>query len=409
MMTKGREPQQKRQLDETERAQWLAQLQGTDFLQEVVNEEFRRTGQADVHMAAAAGGTQVKSIEGAFFMADLLARSGAIPKAWMGKDDKPNIPGLVIAMLAGQRVGLDALASVQKIMVVNGIPSLWGGAPLAICMTRPDVFDVSQLDEWWEFDGQRENRQPGVEDWQKGKVTACATVCRVGGKPYTFRFSVDDAKKAGLWGSEKKLYGPYPQRMLKHRALGFAITDRFQDVLLGLGIQGVTTVEQDDEDDQEPPTRQSVLDRVAATVPREMGPKEPLPELKLDEAAFTRDAQPREAVPVAPEAQVANVAPPAALADLVNEVLPAAKPAEVAPQAATTGEPDLWTLKADKIATLRKLGGNWNVRPEALDRILVEGTTRPGCYDENELLAAIKAEMKAAIPPGGSAASRGNV
>jgi hypothetical protein len=47
------------------------------------------------------------------------------------------------------------------------------------------------------------------------------------------RFSVSDAKKAGLWGKS----GPwtqYPKRMLQLRARGFALRDAFPDVLKGL-------------------------------------------------------------------------------------------------------------------------------------------------------------------------------
>jgi hypothetical protein len=47
------------------------------------------------------------------------------------------------------------------------------------------------------------------------------------------RFSVADAKRAGLWGKS----GPwtqYPRRMLQLRARGFALRDAFPDVLKGL-------------------------------------------------------------------------------------------------------------------------------------------------------------------------------
>jgi len=47
------------------------------------------------------------------------------------------------------------------------------------------------------------------------------------------RFSVEDAKRAGLWGKQ----GPwqaYPKRMLQMRARGFALRDAYPDVLKGL-------------------------------------------------------------------------------------------------------------------------------------------------------------------------------
>jgi hypothetical protein len=51
--------------------------------------------------------------------------------------------------------------------------------------------------------------------------------------PTTVRFSVADAKKAGLWGKS----GPwtqYPSRMLQLRARGFALRNAFADALRGL-------------------------------------------------------------------------------------------------------------------------------------------------------------------------------
>lgn len=51
--------------------------------------------------------------------------------------------------------------------------------------------------------------------------------------PSVSRFSVADAKKAGLWGKS----GPwtqYPQRMLTLRARGFALRNAFADALRGL-------------------------------------------------------------------------------------------------------------------------------------------------------------------------------
>jgi hypothetical protein len=63
--------------------------------------------------------------------------------------------------------------------------------------------------------------------------TAICVAKRRGRKPVTAKFSVDDAKRAGLWGKQ----GPwtqYPKRMLQMRARGFALRDAFPDVLKGL-------------------------------------------------------------------------------------------------------------------------------------------------------------------------------
>jgi hypothetical protein len=64
-------------------------------------------------------------------------------------------------------------------------------------------------------------------------VATCSAKRRGYERPTVVRFSVADAKKAGLWGKT----GPwtqYPRRMLQLRARGFALRDAFPDVLKGL-------------------------------------------------------------------------------------------------------------------------------------------------------------------------------
>jgi hypothetical protein len=49
----------------------------------------------------------------------------------------------------------------------------------------------------------------------------------------TVKFSVEDAKRAGLWGKQGP-WSAYPKRMMQMRARGFALRDAFPDVLKGL-------------------------------------------------------------------------------------------------------------------------------------------------------------------------------
>lgn len=381
--------------------QVLAELAGTDVLREIMTETQRRSGEAGVMLTER--GTEVADYQAAIFLAEELAAANMVPKAFIGKDNRANIPALALAMLAGRRVGLDALASVQSIMVVGGIPSLWGGAPLAICQLRPDIWDESRFEEWWEVDGERVDRAITDADLAKDTTCAVATVARIGGKPYTVRFSVRDAKRAGLWSAEGKLYGKYPLRMLKHRPLGYAINDRFKDLLLGLAIKEVGAPEREDEEEAEQQAKPaSVLDRVAAQgrVPDVV--VEPKPE-----------ERPAEVVEV-PAQPAVKVAPPAALADLVAEVAGEVQPvAEVKPAAdqqqpvvaePDSGEPELAKLKSETLSTLVRLGQNLGVKPSLLEGYVV-GMTRPGCYSQDELKAALRDEIKAAAP----AASKGSV
>jgi hypothetical protein len=78
-------------------------------------------------------------------------------------------------------------------------------------------------------------------------VATCVAKRRGYPAPSAVKFSVADAKKAGLWGKS----GPwtqYPKRMLQLRARGFALRDAFPDVLKGL----VTAEEAQDYPQAEP-------------------------------------------------------------------------------------------------------------------------------------------------------------
>ena len=90
---------------------------------------------------------------------------------------------------------------------------------------------------------------------------------RKGRAPVTVRFSVEDAKRAGLWGKQ----GPwqaYPKRMLQMRARGFALRDAYPDVLKGL----ISVEEAQDypEETKRPPkdiTPRNPLDALQAPAP----------------------------------------------------------------------------------------------------------------------------------------------
>jgi hypothetical protein len=68
--------------------------------------------------------------------------------------------------------------------------------------------------------------------FEDGTATGVVKIKRKDFDERTHEFSIDDAKKAKLWGK----LGPwteYPQRMLIMRARGFALRDEFADVLSG--------------------------------------------------------------------------------------------------------------------------------------------------------------------------------
>ena len=149
------------------------------------------------------------NMEEAFNFAVRLANSSLAPKNYQGKPDD-----VLIAMMMGFEVGLNPMQAIQNIATINGRPSIWGDAMLALVQNHPSFKGIQ-------------------ETFDDATMTATCVVQRKGGQPHTVTFSQADAEKAGLWGKP----GPwqnYPKRMLKQRARGFALRDQFADALLGL-------------------------------------------------------------------------------------------------------------------------------------------------------------------------------
>ena len=151
------------------------------------------------------------TLQEAMKFSDILASSSMVPRDFQGK------PGnVLVAIQWGREVGLGPLQALQNIAVINGRPSIWGDAALALVRGHPDCLSV----------------QEGVEGEGEARQGWCE-VARRGEQPQRRTFSVADAKRAGLWGKS----GPwtqYPDRMLQLRARGFAIRDVFPDALRGV-------------------------------------------------------------------------------------------------------------------------------------------------------------------------------
>lgn len=149
--------------------------------------------------------------------ANVVAKTDFAPKDFRGKPE-----ACLLAIQHGAEIGLSPMQSLQNIACINGRPAIWGDAALALVMGSPACEYVRER----------------IEGEGESAVALCETKRRSQAVPVTARFSVADAKRAGLWGKS----GPwtqYPARMLQLRARGFALRDGFPDVLRGL----VTTEE----------------------------------------------------------------------------------------------------------------------------------------------------------------------
>lgn len=160
------------------------------------------------------GQFQPTDLEGMYRLADIMAQSGLVPKNFNN-----NAPMVFVACQMGMELGLSPMAAVQNIAVINGNPSLYGDALLAI-VTGSGVLE--------DFD---EKSSGTIED---DDYKCICTAKRKGRKnPIIREFGIDDATRAGLW-QNKDVWKKYPKRMLQMRARAWCLRDGFPDLLKGI-------------------------------------------------------------------------------------------------------------------------------------------------------------------------------
>jgi hypothetical protein len=177
---------------------------------------------------------------------NMLSKSTMVPKAYQNKPED-----VLVAVQWGYELGLAPLQALQNIATINGKPSVYGDAAMALVQNSPVCEDVK---EYFEGEG------------TSNPIAVCVAK-RKNRTEVISKYSVEDAKRAGLWNKQ----GPwtqYPKRMLQMRARGFALRDAFPDVLKGL----ITVEEAQDypEDTQVPQAAQikhaNPLDAIAPAV-----------------------------------------------------------------------------------------------------------------------------------------------
>jgi hypothetical protein len=176
------------------------------------NETARPDGAAPAELTVGTNGIEMNSFDAMWRFAKCVSISGFAPKGM----ERPE--SILVALQLSTEVGLSPMAGLQNIAVVNGRPSIYGDAALAL--VRASGLLESYKEE--------EVGKP-FEDSFGVKVTAK----RKGYDPMSETFTVAEAKHADLWGKS----GPwkqYPKRMLKFRARSYVLRDSFGDVLKGM-------------------------------------------------------------------------------------------------------------------------------------------------------------------------------
>lgn len=210
-------------------------------------------------------------------MDDVYRLGKVVVSARMAPKDMQTPEACAIAILHGLEIGLPPMQALQRIAVINGRPTIWGDAAMALVRASGKALNIK---EWFEGEGD--------------KLTAVCLVVRKDdtGSPIKSRFSVDDAKTAKLWmkkgrNGQDTPWVTNPKRMLQMRARGFALRDGFADVLGGLylteEIQG-TEAEQPHvmAPPPSPPAQETIeAETIVEASPTEAeAPSEPEPETK---------------------------------------------------------------------------------------------------------------------------------
>ena len=155
-----------------------------------------------------------KNLTEAMEFSKMLAESSMVPTNFRGKPQD-----ILVAVQWGYELNLKPLQSLQNLAVINGKPSIYGDAMIALVKADKRCLGIKE-----KVDGEGDN------------MVATCTVKRAYGNEVeetVSTFSVKDAIQAKLW----KKPGPwsqYPKRMLQMRARGFALRDAFSDVLKGV-------------------------------------------------------------------------------------------------------------------------------------------------------------------------------
>ena len=241
-------------------------------------------------------------------LAATLCASQMVPKHYVN-----NPKNAVGAMAHGMPLGMNAMQAMQSVAMINGMPGLYGDGLLAVCRSCPS----------WEW----------MQETIEGETAIC-TAKRRGEPEVTATFSVQDAKRAQLWGKA----GPwtqYPTRMLAMRARAFALRNLYADVLRGMG------------------SAEELRDIPAET-----------PAVQVEPARIDHAEQPQtKAAAILTKARVKRQAKPAAIPEVIET-----QPEPVA-EGSSVAQDD--ARRVENLADIRTIGRTWAERYSPQHKLVV--------------------------------------
>ena len=127
-----------------------------------------------------------------------------------------NPADVLFVISVGEFLGLNAATALMNIYNVNGMPTMKADLKLALAKRHPEYAgcEIDANTERCIVKMKRRNEN-GTEE------------------SITSTFTIEDAKRAGLF-PKKDNWRMYPQRMLKARAISYAVNDLFPDIVFGM-------------------------------------------------------------------------------------------------------------------------------------------------------------------------------
>lgn len=140
---------------------------------------------------------------------------------------------IAVGIMKGLEIGMPPLAALANIAIINGRPTIWGDGAIALAQSRGLLSGIEEIEI---------GTIPGADDTVQDFATDYGIEVRLTRKgvsgAFVGRFTVGDAKRAKLWANaSKQPWMLYPKRMLRMRAIGFAIRNGFADCLAGMYIR----------------------------------------------------------------------------------------------------------------------------------------------------------------------------
>ena len=187
----------------------------------------------------------ITSIEDIERLAEGVAKGYAIAKQIPRRgervpDELTKKEYVFMTMVMGLEIGMKPMQALQNISLIDGKPVLWGDGMIAVVRDSGELESFEESFSKTDYDTSKMDRKQLEAEIYTDDFYAMCKIKRSGYNEKTYKFSVADAKTAGLWcfttqikGKQYTPWYKYPKRMLQMRARSWALRDTFADYLAG--------------------------------------------------------------------------------------------------------------------------------------------------------------------------------